>query len=75
MSLKLINKAIDYSRSNEAFRLLKYANENRLLGFFNDVTIKVQNKIFPANRMVLSCYSKFFEKTFQVEMKKKYEIQ
>ena len=73
MSLKLINKAVDYSRSNEAFRLLQYANENRLLGFFNDVTIKVQNKIFPANRMILSCYSKFFEKTFQVEMKEKYE--
>ena len=43
------------------------------LDFFNDFTIKVQNKTFPANRMVLSCYSKFFEKTFQVEMKEKYE--
>ena len=73
MSLKLVNKIVDYSRPNEDFRLLKYANENRLLGFFNDVTIKVENKIFPANRMVLSCYSKFFEKTFQVEMKEKYE--
>ena len=73
MSLKVVNKTIDYSRPNEEFRLLEYANENRLLGFFNDVTIKVENKIFPANRMVLSCYSKFFEKTFQVEMKEKYE--
>ena len=73
MSLKLVNKTIEYSRPNEDFRLLKYANENRSLGFFNDVTIKVQNKIFPANRLVLSCYSKFFEKTFQVEMKEKYE--
>ena len=73
MSLKLINKAVDYSRPNEDSRLLKYANENRLLGFFNDVIIKVQNKTFLANRMVLSCYSKFFEKTFQVEMKEKYE--
>ena len=73
MSLKLINKTADYNRKNEDFRLLKYANENRLLGFFNDVIIKVQNKTFPANRMVLSCYSKFFEKIFQVEMKKKYE--
>ena len=73
MSLKLINKAVDYSRLNEDSRLLKYANENRLLGFFNDVIIKVQNKTFPVNRMVLSCYSKFFEKTFQVEMKEKYE--
>ena len=73
MSLKSINKTIDYSRLNEDFRLLKYANETRLFGFFNDVTIKVQNKTFPANRMVLSCYSKFFEKTFLVELKEKYE--
>ena len=73
MSLKLINKAVDYSRLNEDSQLLKYANENRLLGFFNDVIIKVENKTFAANRMVLSCYSKFFEKTFQVEMKEKYE--
>ena len=34
------------------------------LDFFNDVIIKVENKTFPVNRMVLSCYSKFFEKTF-----------
>ena len=73
MSLNLINKTVEYSRPNEDFQLLKYANENRLLGFFNDVIIKVQNKTFAANRMVLSCYSKFFEKTFQVEMKEKYE--
>ena len=73
MSLKLVNKTVGYSRPNEDFRLLEYANENRLLGFFNDVTIKVENKIFPVNRLVLSCYSKFFEKTFQVEMKEKYE--
>ena len=73
MSLRLVNKTVEYSRPNEEFRLLKYANENRLLGFFNDVIIKVHNKTFPANRMVLSCYSKFFEKTFQVEMKEKYK--
>ena len=73
MSLKLVNKSVGYGKPNEDFQLLKYANENRLLGFFNDVTIKVENKIFPANRMVLSCYSKFFEKTFRVEMKEKYE--
>ena len=74
MSLKLVNKTIDYNRTNENyFRLFEYANENRLLGFFNDITIKVEDKTFPANRMVLSCYSKFFEKTFQVEMKEKYE--
>ena len=60
MSLKLVNKAVEYNRPNKEFRLLKYADENRLLGFFNDITIKVENKTFPANQMVLSCYSKFF---------------
>ena len=73
MSSKPINKTVEYCRPNEDFRLHEYANENRLLGFFNDVTIKVENKTFPVNRLVLSCYSKFFEKTFQVEMKEKYE--
>ena len=73
MSLKLINNTVEYSRSNKEFRLLQYANENRLLRFFNDITIKVENKTFPANRMVLSCYSKLFEKTFRVEIKKKYK--
>ena len=34
MSLKLVNETVDYSRPLEEFRLLKYANENRLLGFF-----------------------------------------
>ena len=73
MSLEQLNKTVEYSRPNENFQLLKYADENRLQGFFNDVTIKLENKIFPANRLVLSCYSKFFEKTFRVEMKEKYE--
>ena len=41
--------------------LLSYANVNRSEGFFNDVIIKVKTKSFLANRMVLSCYSSFFE--------------
>ena len=49
MSLKQLNKTVEYSRPNENFQLLKYADESRLQEFFNDVTIKVHNKIFPAN--------------------------
>ena len=53
--------------------LLEYANQNRDEGFFNDVYIKVGNECFPANRMVLSCFSRVFERMFKVEMKERYE--
>ena len=41
--------------------LLEYANKNRNEGFFNDFTIFAGNESIPANRLVLSCHSKFFE--------------
>ena len=53
--------------------LLHYANQNRDEGFFNDVNIKVANECFPANRMVLSCFSRVFERMFKVEMKERYQ--
>ena len=53
--------------------LLEYANQHRHKGFFNDVNIKVAKKCFPANRMVLSCFSPVFERMFKVEMKERYE--
>ena len=58
---------------NDQFHLLKYANLKRKQGIFNDVTIRIDGKCFPANRLVLSCYSKFFETMFQTEMKEKYQ--
>ena len=41
--------------------LLEYASKNRHERIFNDVTIFAGNETIPANRLVLSCQSKFFE--------------
>ena len=41
--------------------LLEYASKYRNEGFFNDVTILAGDEMIPANRLVLSCHSKFFE--------------
>ena len=58
-------------RREETKDLLDYALAYRDKGFFNDVTIKIEEECFPANRMVLSCYSPFFEKMFISEMKER----
>jgi len=60
-------------KAQEMPSLLEYANKNRNAGYFNDVTITVENKLFPANRMVLSCCSRYFESMFKIEMKEHYE--
>ena len=52
---------------NDQSRLLSYANQNRNEGFFNDVTIGVGNQCFSANRMVLSCYSDYFQDKFKIK--------
>ncbi|CAK8683098.1 unnamed protein product [Clavelina lepadiformis] len=59
----------------EAKSLLEYANRKRLNGKFNDITIKVEDELFSANRMVLSCFSEYFENMFDIEMKEKHENQ
>ncbi|XP_078486236.1 kelch-like protein 12 [Ciona intestinalis] len=53
--------------------LLKFANESRQDGCFNDIIIRVGEKNIPANKMVLSCYSKYFNTMFNTEMKEKYK--
>ena len=53
--------------------LLEYANKNRNTGHFNDVTIVVGTKSYSANRLVLSCSSRFFESMFKIEMREQYE--
>ena len=53
--------------------LLQYAEANRDDGTFNDVTIQTGHLSIGANRMVLSCYSTFFEKMFKSPMKERYE--
>lgn len=41
--------------------LLLYANENRNKGYLNDVTILIKGDEIYANRLVLCCYSTYFE--------------
>ena len=55
-------------------QILEYANEDiENTGVFVDVTIAVGNVTIPANKLVLSCCSKVFEKMFKTEMKERYE--
>ena len=54
--------------------LLEFANQNRDQGFFSDVVVVAGNERIPANRLVLSCYSAYFEKYFKfLERNSKYE--
>ena len=53
--------------------LLEYANKNRDQGFFSDVTIVAGSERIPANRLVLSCYSAYFEGMFKLQMRERYE--
>ena len=53
--------------------LLQCANENRKSGLFNDINIQVGNECFPCNKMVLSCYSTYFQTMFRTEMQERYQ--
>ena len=53
--------------------LLQYANRKRNEGTLNDVSIEVDTETIAANRMILSCCSRFFEGMFDLEMKEKYQ--
>ena len=46
---------------------LKFANNCRNQGRFNDVTIQSNDTSIPANRMVLSCFCSFFDELFATE--------
>ena len=54
-------------------KILEYADKNRKEGWFVDVTVEVDDLKIPANRFVLSCCSKVFEKMFKSQMKKRYD--
>ena len=54
-------------------KLLEYANTKRNTENFNDVTIQAGAESISANRMVLACYSKFFESMFLSQLKEKYQ--
>ena len=54
-------------------KLLQYANTKRNDGDFNDVTIRAGAESISANRMVLACYSKFFESMFRSQLRERYQ--
>ncbi|CAK8684650.1 unnamed protein product [Clavelina lepadiformis] len=70
----ITTQEINRTRKDEG-ALLDYANRKRQEDRFNDVKIKVDNETFPANRMVLSCYSDYFDRMFQTNMMERYQDQ
>ena len=64
---------IELSLNDKAKNLLYYANEHRKSGLFNDINIQVENERFPCNKMVLSCYSTYFQTMFRTEMQEQYQ--
>ena len=54
-------------------RVQIYCNDKRNNGSFNDVTIEAGDRTIAANRLILSCCSRFFEAMFDLEMKEKYQ--
>ena len=70
--LKPLNKCtVCYRVANP--NVLQYANQKRNNGSFNDVIIQTNFGTISANRMILSCCSRFFEAMFDSEMKEKYQ--
>ncbi|XP_078494072.1 kelch-like protein 12 [Ciona intestinalis] len=58
---------------DHASDLLQFANKSRQERRFNDILMRVGEKNIPANKMVLSCYSKYFNTMFETEMEEKYK--
>ena len=66
-------KIMAFQKNPKMKPILNYADENRKAGRFTDVIIKVENENIPAHRVVLACYSKYFEGMFATEMSEKYQ--
>ena len=64
-----------FQATDHSQKLLQYVEEQRKQDSFNDVTIIADEQSIPCNKMVLSCYSKFFEKLFRTNFKEKYQKQ
>ena len=67
------NTSVTRQRHENNAKLLQYANTKRIQGEFNDVTIQAGGQSISANRMVLSCYSKFFESMFSSSLSERYQ--
>ena len=61
---KTMIKSVTRHRSKN-INILDFAKESREDGFFNDLTIIAGNKKIPANRLILSSQSKYFEGMFK----------
>ena len=72
MASNLITRkpAITKERS-EIPDLLLYANQNRNKGFLNDVTVRINEDEIYANRLVLCCFSPFFEQMMKEKRDKR----
>ena len=70
--LKPVGKCVTYQRADSP-NVLQYANQKRNNGSFNDVIFEAGAQTIAANRMILSCCSRFFEAMFDLEMKEKYQ--
>ena len=66
------SSSIIKKRENNSILLL-FANTCRKEGNFNDVVIEAGNEKISANRMVLACFSSYFDKMFKVQMKEKFQ--
>ena len=62
-------------RDENAATLQQYANNKRIADQFNDVTVVAGSERIAANRLVLACYSKFFESMFLSPMKERYQTE
>nr|XP_026690605.1 kelch-like protein 12 isoform X2 [Ciona intestinalis] len=81
--MALVDKSISFNGTcsveeknhfvNHSYNLLKFANEARQDGRFNDITIHFEKKLIRANKMVLSCYSEYFNAMFNTELDEKYK--
>ena len=71
--MSVFQTSVVYVSNENPEKLLQYANETRQEGLYNDVTIKAGKQNIRANRMILSCYSKVFERMFHSQMKEQYQ--
>ena len=76
MSLNVVSNApqnVTRYRSQSRDNLQKYAFASWNANRFNDVCVKSGDVSFAAHRLVLGCYSPFFERLFDSPMKEQYE--
>ena len=64
---------IQLSIDDKAKDLLVYAKETRKASFLNDIDIEVEREKFSCNKLILSCYSTYFEQMFQTKTLERYK--